>query len=142
MAEVDVSAHVAFHNGIGRLARDLEAASTAAIAEGSAEGAQLSIAFAPKLTGLMASTIHPYLTGAEEGGWIVGTPYALDQEFGARPHVIGAGGEILANEHPAERFGPVRGPVDHPGNPATSYLRRAFAIVFPTIVDRIKRRMR
>ncbi len=48
-------------------------------------------------------------------------PGAVFQEFGAGPHEIApARARVLAGPH----FGPVGGPVGHPGNPALHYTRK------------------
>jgi hypothetical protein len=87
-------------------------------------GALLSKIYAPKKTLRLASAIFAYRVGRKLAGWKVeGVPYAEAQEKGAQPHLIGSEGKALAN--PDDNFGPVAGPVRHPGNPATRFMEKA-----------------
>lgn len=50
---------------------------------------------------------------------VVDTPYASIVARGQRPHQIGAQGQVLYNARTG--FGPVRGPVQHPGTRGNSW---------------------
>jgi hypothetical protein len=132
-----VTANLLWRDHSGRFASAVEAGAQQALIEGSQEGARLSMEFAPKRSGFLASTISPFIFGLNHVGWAVRAPYGLAQDLGARPHVIGAAGQLLANKE--DGFGPVRGPVWHPGNPATRFMERAFSLVMNNIMSKVRR---
>lgn len=132
MAGVGFSVRVHWRNEFGRFAQAVDTGAQRSQAEASDIGAALAAALAPKRSGLLASTIRS--TGA---GFAAGTGYAVDQEEGAGPHPIGAAGQILAGDG----FGPVRGPVLHPGNPATHFMRDALKLVNQRLMGIIRGNM-
>jgi len=135
MADVGFSTRVQWRDEFGRFAQALDVGAQRSQEEASQVGAVLAAALAPKRSGLMAGTIRS--TGH---GFVVGTAYALAQEKGAGPHLIGANfGVTLANE--AEGFGPVLGPVLHPGNPATHFMRNALRMVNQRLMGIIRGNM-
>jgi hypothetical protein len=68
---------------------------------------------------------------------VAGAGYAAAQEEGAAPHWIGWESEVLMGDE----FGPVRGPVLHPGNPATHFMRDALRMVNQRIMGIIRSNM-
>lgn len=120
MAAVGFSARVQWRDEFGRFAQTLSVGAQRSQQEASDIGAALAAALAPKRSGFLAGTIHS--TGA---GFAAGAGYAAAQEAGADPHTIGAPGQVLAGDE----FGPARGPVLHPGNPATHFMRDALKLV-------------
>lgn len=128
------STRVQWRNEFGRFAEALDVGARRSQAEASDIGATLAAALAPKRSGFLASTIRS--TGA---GFAAGAGYAAAQEEGAGPHPIGAPGQTLGNE--AEDFGPVRGPVMHPGNPATHFMRDALRLVNQRLMGIIRSHM-
>lgn len=129
MSEVHVTSSVQWRDEMGRFAEHIEEGAKEGIAAAAHEGAFLAAVFAPKRTLRLAGSIDPFTNGLQ-GGWTVSTPYAMDQEEGAGPHEIGRPGQILSGDG----FGPVKGPVMHPGNPAVHYMKRAYAIVAPKLI--------
>lgn len=134
MADVIISMRVQWRDEFGRFAQALDIGAKRSQSEASEIGAALAAALAPKRSGFLASTIHS--TGA---GFAAGAGYAAAQEEGAGAHAIGAPGQTLANE--ADGFGPVRGPVLHPGNPATHFMRDALRLVNQRIMSIIRANM-
>lgn len=138
MGAVRVSARVQWRNSMGQFSDKISRAGVLAIEEASREGVDLAAAFAPKKTRALAGGIHTIGSGAS-GGWATGRQkYALPQEKGAHPHLIGDEGQFLSNK--PERFA-ARGPVMHPGNPATRFMARAFAIVAPKLAAKVGRHL-
>lgn len=103
---------------------------------------QLANNYAPMRSGRLRQSIEGYMFGPLQGAVVAKAPYAKAQEFGARPHPIGEEGQILAKGAqsfipqkfaeggpPTHAFGPVRGPVNHPGNPGVHYMARAFTMM-------------
>lgn len=122
MADVGFSVRTQWRDEFGRYAQVLDVSAQRSQKEAGEIGAVLAAGLAPKRSRFLASTIRS--TGH---GFAAGAGYAAAQEKGAGPHSIGAPGQVLANE--AEGFGPVRGPVLHPGNPATHFMRQALRLV-------------
>lgn len=120
MADVGFSTRVQWRDEFGRYAQALDIGAQRSQAEASDIGAALAAALAPKRSGFLAGTIRS--TGA---GFAAGAGYAAAQEEGAGPHSIGTLGQVLAGDD----FGPTRGPVVHPGNPATHFMRDALRLV-------------
>ena len=135
MGNIGFETRVQWRDEFGRFAQALDVGAQRSQEEASQVGAVLAAALAPKRSGLMAGTIRS--TGH---GFAVGTAYALAQEKGAGPHLIGATfGSTLVNE--AEGFGPVMGPVVHPGNPATHFMKNALRMVNQRIMGIIRGNM-
>lgn len=135
MAGVGFSTRVQWRDEFGRFAQALDVGAQRSQAEASDVGAVLAAALAPKRSGFLASTIRS--TGA---GFVVTAGYGAAQEEGAGPHLIGANfGTTLVNE--AEGFGPVLGPVLHPGNPATHFMRDALRMVNQRLMGIIRGNM-
>lgn len=132
MAGVGFSVRTQFRNEFGRFAAAMDAGAKRSQEEGGEIGAALAAALAPKRDGTMASTIH-----SNGHGFEVGTSYAAAQEEGAGPHTIGAPGQVLSGVD----FGPVRGPVAHPGNPATHFMRDALRMVNQRMMGIIRSHM-
>lgn len=136
MAEIRVTSHVQFRDEFGRFALAIHEGAEAAIVQAAQRGAFLAAVLAPKRTFRLAGSIEPF-AGGMQGGWTVSTPYAMAQEKGAGPHPIGAPGQVLAGDG----FGPVRGPVMHPGNPAVHYMKRSYDIVSKELLSILRRNM-
>lgn len=135
MADVGFSTRVQWRDEFGRFAQAIDLGAQRSQSEASEVGAVLAAALAPKRSGFLASTVRS--TGA---GFAAGAGYAAAQEEGAGPHLIGASfGATLVNE--GEGFGPVIGPVVHPGNPATHFMRNALRMVNQRIMGIIRANM-
>jgi hypothetical protein len=134
MSAVGISTRVQWRDEFGRFAQALDVGAARSQQQASDIGAVLASALAPKRSGALSASIHS--TGA---GFATGAPYAAAQEAGASPHAIGAPGQILAN--PADGFGPVIGPVMHPGNPATNFMRDALKLVNARMMSIIRKNM-
>lgn len=135
MADVGFSTRVHWRDEFGRFAQTLDIGAKRSQAEASEIGAVLAAALAPKRSGYLASTIH-----SNGHGFVVTAGYGAAQEEGAGPHLIGAKfGSTLVNE--AEGFGPVIGPVVHPGNPATHFMRDALRMVNQRLMGIIRSNM-
>lgn len=135
MAEVGFSCRTQWRDEFGRFAQTLNVGAERSQEEAGQIGAALAAALAPKRSGYLASTVHS--TGH---GFAAGAGYAAAQEEGAGPHLIGAGfDKVLVNE--AEGFGPVLGPVLHPGNPATHFMRDALRMVNQRLMGIIRSNM-
>lgn len=139
MAEVEVKARVYWRDEIGRFAEAVDDGAAQAIQQAALDGLHMSQIYAPKKTGRLAGAIRKF-GGGTQAGWEAGHEvYMIAQEEGAVPHAIGKEGEILFNA--AESFGPVKGPVMHPGNPATHYIARAFEIISRGLAARVQRNL-
>lgn len=133
MADVPVSVRVQWRDEFGRFAQALDVGAQRSQTEASDVGAVLAAALAPKRSGFLAGTIRS--TGA---GFAAGAGYAAAQEEGAGPHLIGAGfDKVLVGDD----FGPVLGPVVHPGNPATHFMRDALRLVNARLMGIIRGNM-
>lgn len=133
MADVGFSTRVQWRDEFGRFAQALDVGAQRSQAEASEVGAALAAALAPKRSGFLAGTIRA--TGA---GFAAGAGYAAAQEEGAGPHLIGVGfDKVLVGDD----FGPVLGPVVHPGNPATHFMRDALRMVNQRIMGIIRSNM-
>jgi len=125
-AEIGVQAEWTSH--LEQFSERLHVAADRTIVAATQRGSFLSQVLAPKKTLKLAATIKPGLYGPGVGAWSVGPlKYALAQEKGAVPHEIGIDGQVLANK--AEGFGPVVGPVQHPGNKGIHFLLRAYETI-------------
>lgn len=133
MADVGFSTRVQWRDEFGRFAQALDGGAQRSQAQASEIGAVLAAAFAPKRSGFLAGTIRS--TGE---GFTAGAGYAAAQEEGAGPHLIGAGfDKVLVGDD----FGPVLGPVVHPGNPATHFMRDALRMVNQRLMGIIRANM-
>lgn len=135
MASVGISTRVQWRDEFGRFASALSVAAKRSEEEGSALGAAIAAGLAPRRSGALAGGIHSTGHGFATGG----QPYAVPQEEGAGAHIIGAAGQTLANE--AEGFGPVKGPILHPGNPAVHFMREALRMVNGRLMGIIRANM-
>jgi hypothetical protein len=135
---VDVSARIYARDPFGRFMRQIDDAAENTAYAAAKRGAFLSRVFAPKRTLRLASAIFAYRhsTGKTAGWKVEGVPYAAAQDKGAAAHQIGAEGQVLANE--SDNFGPVVGPVSHPGNPATHFMSKAREQVARELVDMMR----
>lgn len=133
MAEIGISARVQWRDEFGRFAQALDVGAKRSQEEASNIGAALAAALAPRRSGALAGSIHSTGHGFATGA----LPEAEPQEFGAGPHSIGAPGQVLAGDD----FGPVRGPVQHPGNPATRYMRDALRLVNARLMSIVRANM-
>lgn len=134
MADVGFSVRVQHRDEFGRFAAALTEGARRSEREASDIGAVLAAALAPKRSGALAASVRS--TGH---GFTASAPYAAAQEEGAWPHPIGSTGQVLANE--AEDFGPVHGPVMHPGNPPTHFMRQALRLVNQRLMGIIRSNM-
>lgn len=138
----DVTARVQWRDPFGRFMEQINNDADRAAYAAAKRGALLSKVLAPKKTLRLASAIFAYRVGSKLAGWKVqGVPYAEAQEKGARAHLIGTEfGTTLVNE--AEGFGPVMGPVRHPGNPATRFIERARVQIARELIDIARRELK
>jgi hypothetical protein len=134
MADVGFSTHVQWRDEFGRFAAVVDEATERSQKEASDIGAALAASLAPRRSGFLAGTIRS--TGH---GFIVTAGYGAAQESGAGPHEIGDPGQTLGNED--DDFGPVKGPVMHPGNPATHFMRDALRLVNGRLMNIIRGNM-
>lgn len=133
MADVGFSTRVHWRDEFGRFAQALDIGAQRSQKEAGEIGATLAAALAPKRSGFLAGTIRS--TGH---GFAATAGYAAAQEEGAAPHLIGAGfDKVLVGDD----FGPVLGPVTHPGNPATHFMRDALRLVNQRIMGVIRSNM-
>lgn len=135
MADVGFSCRTQWRDEFGRFASALNVGAQRSQEEAGEIGAVLASALAPKRSGFLASTIR-----ATGHGFSAGAGYAAAQEEGAGPHLIGTKFDsVLVNE--AEGFGPVLGPIVHPGNPATHFMRDALRMVNQRMMGIIRSNM-
>ena len=136
MADVGISTRVQWRDEFGRFAQALDAGAQRSQKEASDIGAALAKALAPKgATGMLSGGIHSTGSGFATSA----LKYAVPQEEGAGAHDIGEPGQVLGNED--DGFGPVRGPVRHPGNPAVHFMRDALKLVNGRIMGIIRGNM-
>lgn len=112
-------------NEIGRFTAAVKRGATNAALAVANLGAAVAQAAAPVRSGRLAGSIYSSRLGPYSA--IVGAtaPWAAVQNFGGAAHEIGAPGQTLANKE--QNFGPTKGPVHHPGNPATRFMDEAYA---------------
>lgn len=135
MAGVGFSCRTQWRNEFGRFASAMDTGAQRSQSEAGDIGAALAAALAPKRSGFLAGSIH-----GNGHGFEADADYAAAQEEGAGPHLIGAGfDKVLVNE--GEGFGPVLGPVEHPGNPATHFMRDALKMVNARLMGIIRGNM-
>lgn len=137
---VEITTSVHWRDEFGRFARAIDTAGDRATLEAANKGAFLAAAFAPKRSLKLAGSIQSFIIAAGQGGWMAGSGHALPQEHGARPHPIDShDGGPLANKETG--FYAPSGHVDHPGNPATHFMLRAFEIVQADMKKILRRNM-
>jgi uncharacterized protein YukE len=125
-----VSESTFFRDDSGRFLSKVDAGATAAVKEIAETIANLAKAFAPFRTGELKKSIIARMMGAHEAFAIATAPHAAVQEFGGSPHTIGEEGQRLINR--GEGLYPGWsgwGVVEHPGNPATHFMRNAGQVV-------------
>lgn len=123
MGEINVSNKVLFQDESGRFMADIDGKARGAVWELTRIMTAMAVNYAPFRKGTLRQSIEGYMTGPLQGEVVATAPHALPQETGAGPHQIGAPGQHLSN--PEQGFHAI-GPVNHPGNPATNYMHRAF----------------
>lgn len=139
--EAEITTTAAYTSSLDQFSARVHTAAERTVTRATARGSLLSQVLAPKRTLRLAATIRPGIIAPGWGSWIVGPlKYALAQEKGARPHSIGAEGQILANK--GDNFGPVRGPVLHPGNRGIHFLLKAYEQVKAELLPDLARELR
>jgi len=133
MADIGISTSVQWRDEFGRFAAALSVGAQRSQRDASNLGAQVAAMLAPKRSGGLAGSVHSTGKGFATGS----LPHAIPQEEGAAPHWIGWESETLMGDE----FGPVRGPVLHPGNPATHFMRNALRFVTARIMGIIRANM-
>lgn len=133
MADIGFSCRTQWRDEFGRFAQALDVGAQRSQTEAGEIGAALAAALAPKRSGVLAGSIH-----SNGHGFEADAGYAAAQEEGAGPHLIGAGfDKVLVGDD----FGPVLGPVLHPGNPATHFMRDALRLVNQRMMGIIRSHM-
>jgi hypothetical protein len=150
MSGVVYTNRVIARNNFGQFIRECEQAAEATVEQTVTEGAEIAASFAPKRTLRLASSIKPFMLSRTSGVWGTNVPYAASQERGAVPHPISAYVSFYWHKvgrqwlHPPEYerlFGfPGADPIQHPGNPATHFLRDSFQIMSRRITTIAKAR--
>ncbi len=97
-----------------------------------AQAAGVAKTSAPVRTGELRRSIGHKVVGYH--GYVYsGVRHAASQEFGAAPHKIAVSRKkALAN--PKMGFGPVAGPVNHPGNPGNHFMLKAAQAFRPIFI--------
>jgi hypothetical protein len=122
-----MSSRVQSRNGIGQFAAECSAAAVATAAEMTTDGTKAAKALAPKRSGALANSIYPIYMG-KAGRWATGMYYAMFQEEGAGPHQL-PGNVSFFWEKMGRQWTPGYNLINHPGNPATRFMRRSYQIV-------------
>lgn len=136
MTAVPVTTRVQWRNEFGRFEAAIDTGAQRAEKQSGEIGAHIAAGLAPHAKGILAGSIHSTGHGFATGA----LPQALPQEEGASPHLIGAEFDAVL-ENPEEGFGPVIGPVLHPGNPAVHYMRDALKLVNSRLMGIIRANM-
>lgn len=130
---MEVSPEVRFRSNLGRFMAACKAAKTRSVRRCIELGADRARVLAPEgefedaRGPTLRESIEPVMLSDSHGVFVARARHAMAIERGAGPHQIGTEGQILADlEKP---FGPVRGPVDHPGNAPQPYMKPAAEIV-------------
>lgn len=141
---VHVSNRVVVRNKMGQFIRECEDAAQRTVVEAINEGADLSAALAPKRTGALAASIVPLVLSRTSGVWGSSLKYAMPQEEGSVRHALPADVSFWWEREarmwmPPDVYLRVTGypgndPIDHPGNPATHYLRDAYRVISRRLV--------
>lgn len=134
--EMEIATTVHWRDQFGRFMADIDAAGATATKGAAAKGAYLAAVFAPKRKLTLAASITPFYISSTQAGWTAGSGHALPQEHGARAHDIGSPGQKLGSRETG--FFAI-GPVHHPGNPATHFMKRAYDIVKGDLLGAMKR---
>lgn len=127
-----VTNEIHLRNEVGQFIKRLETGAEAAARDLAENIAALGRVFVPKRTGRLMRSIKSFMVGPYTGVALAGegVPYAAAQEEGARAHIIPSllrgGATFLYN---SEELFAAMGPVEHPGNPATRFMGRAYAHV-------------
>lgn len=124
--EIAVSGDVLLHLDSGAFVANVDGALTPAVEDVADQMAAMGRVFAPKGKTLeLTNSIQGLLVSATSAVAVATAPHAIFQEKGAGAHIIpsllSGGWKLLAGDD----FGPVWGPVEHPGNPATHFLEQA-----------------
>lgn len=127
-----VTNDIILRNEMGQFIRRMEVGAEGAARELAQSIATLGRVFVPKRTGRLMRSIQWFMVGPYTGVAVAGegVPYAAAQEKGASAHVIPSllrGGKTFL--YNAEELFAALGPVEHPGNPATHFMGRAYAQV-------------
>lgn len=117
MAGITVKSSTQFRNQFGRYQRVLDEAAVETVRETSQDAAKTARALAPVDTGELRSKIYAIPAG-KQARIVATADHAAPQETGAGPHRIPGA------------FGREDG-VQHPGNPAVRFLRRAIQSIMP-----------
>lgn len=125
--QYSVVTQIAWRDSLGRYISAVEDAGNQAVLTGSERGAFIAAILAPKETGTLAASIQPIITGSGQGGFVARAPYSLVQEKGGAPHTIAPRGNYPL-ENAKKAFFSWKA-VQHPGNPATSFMSRAAAVI-------------
>lgn len=132
MAGMVVSNRVLLQDESGRFMADVDGKAHEAIWEVTLFMARQAVGFAPKRSGALARSIEGYMTGPMEGTVVATAPHALPQETGGAPHPIATDKGAMANQETGFFAAAPPGfgghfTVQHPGNPATHFMAKAFA---------------
>lgn len=138
--DLAISNRVVARNGIGRFLSQCEEAATATVNDAIDRGAKLSKGFAPvgvkadPRTIRLRDSIESEMTGATSGHWYASARHAIPQEKGGSPH-FQTGDVSFYWEKKGRSWAPGSNLINHPGNPATHYLKRAYDIVMKQVMD-------
>ncbi len=150
MSGVVYTNRVVARNEFGRFIRACEQAAEASVLETVTDGADLAAALAPKRSGRLAASIKPFMLSSTSGVWGSNVKYAAAQEKGASAHTITAyvsfywdkmGRQWLYPTTYQRLTGhPRADPINHPGNPATHFLRDSAAVMRRRMIRTAKSR--
>lgn len=139
MAVLHVSPEIRYRDESGRFLADCDAAGTAAVQAVVDEGVSIARRLAPDSPFPdprgpdITSGLEGVMTGPMTGHVVSRARHTLAQERGASAHSIGAPGQLLGNR--AKGWGPVRGPVRHPGNAPQPFMGPMYAILRKKMID-------
>lgn len=135
MAEVATSTRVVFTDESGRFLADIDGKARDAVWEVTRDTARFAFHYAPVDKGILRNSIRGWMVAALQGQVTADAPHAVVQEIGTnkKNYPIGRPGQWLVKglqesvaSGKISEFGPVRGPVIHPGVEGTHYLQRAY----------------
>lgn len=138
MATIHVRNTVVARNNLGRFIAECDAAATRTVEQTVNEGERNAKSFAPKKTGALARSIKGFMYSARSGGWGAGTDHWKFQEDGTAPHGI-TGRVRFWWENEGREWFPGDNEIQHPGNPATHFLRRSYAIARRAMMEHARR---
>lgn len=131
-----VSTHVVARNRFGQFIRAVEQAATETVLDTATQGAAASATLAPRRTGALAGSIKPFVVSRTAAVWGSNLKYALPQETGSVAHDLPANVSFFweregrmwmtPDQYLARTGYPGNDPIQHPGNPATHYLRDGY----------------